>query len=364
MSLLRPLLRAACAAFSLAAAAAEPKVLNLYNWADYFAPQTLARFTRETGIAVRYDKFDSNEVLQAKLLAGKSGYDLVFPAVDFVAKQIAAGVFQPVDRARLPGWRNLDPLLLGKAALADPGNRYAVPYLWGTSGVAIRREAVRKALGGEALPADPLALLFEPRYAARLARCGIGWFDAASNVAELALAYGGADLNRFALPDLEAGFARLKPVRPTVRQFLSVPTDALAAGELCAAMAYSGDAYRAMDRLKESGGRDAIDYLLPAGAVPMWMDTMAIPKDAPHPDNAHRFIDFMLRPEVVAEITNALSFANPNQAATPLVDAAIRQDARRYPDEATKRRLVLAGPTPKQYQLRRTALFGRFKESR
>ncbi|MCB6183936.1 extracellular solute-binding protein [Leeia sp. TBRC 13508] len=346
--------------------AAEMPELHIFAWADYFAPDALSRFTKETGIKIIYDKFESNEVLQAKLLTGRSGYDVVFPASEFVSKQIAAGLYLPIDKKKLTNYHNLDGNVMGKASDVDPGNRYGVPYVWGTVGVAIRPAAVKAALAGMPMPADPLALLFDARYTSKLKKCGISYLDAATDVGNMALAYQGKSLvgGKFDLTALDAAMKVIQPARADVRLFNSTPIDPVGGGDVCVAMMYSGDAYTAAKRAKEVGSKDTVTYLLPKQVIPAWMDMMAIPKDAPHPDNAHRFINYMMEAKVAAETTNFLSFVNPNGAATAFVRPEIRNDPKIYLPADTIRQLALSVSAPQAYQLKRQQFFYRFKSAK
>ncbi|KMN38342.1 hypothetical protein VI26_00975 [Chromobacterium sp. LK1] len=360
----RAMVMGACLAiWTLAAQAEEQNVLNVYNWSHYIGQRTLQRFERETGIKVRYDVYDSNEILQGKLLTGRSGYDVVGPSMSFLGNQLAAGAFQSLDKSKLPNYRQLDPALLRQLAAADPGNRHAVPYLWGTSSVAIDEDRVRQALGGQPLPADALALLFDPAYAAKLSGCGIAMMISPSQVVVQALIYLGKDpaLNR--PEDLPAVAGLLRAARPHVRVFTSAPINDLVNGEVCVAMIYSGDAYIAARRASEAKSRRKIRYLLSSKGAELWMDTFAIPKDAPHPDNAHRFIDFMMRPEVMAEISNELFYPNAVPATRPLLERALTADRNLYPDAATMARLRSQGRVPPALQRERVRLFNQFKNN-
>jgi putrescine transport system substrate-binding protein len=322
-------------------------VLRVYNWSDYIAPQTIARFERETGIRVTYDVFDSNEVLEAKLLSGASGYDIVVPTSEFIGRQILAGVFQPLDRSRLPNHANLDPDLLRFLEKVDPGNAYAVPYLWGTTGIGYNVAKLQAALGTDA-PVDSLALLFDPANLARLRRCGVAFLDAPREVFSTALRYLGLDPNSTdpALYENEAR-ALLERVRPFVTYFHSSQyINDLANGEICVALAWSGDILQAADRAREAGNGMQVEYRIPREGGVIWFDMLAIPVDARNVDNAHRFIDFLLRPDVIAEVTAHVKYANPNLAADVLVPAEIRGDAAIYPPAEVRDRLFTMGVSP------------------
>ena len=305
---------------------AEPPELHVYNWSDYIAPDTVANFEKETGITVTYDVYDGNEVLEAKLLAGHSGFDIVVPSASpFMAREIAAGAFRGLDKARLPNLKNLDPAMLALAAEADPGNAHGVPYLWSVTGIGYNVTMVERALGA-GVPRDSLALLFDPAHAARLAPCGIELLDTPQEVIPAALAYQGVDPTSRDPGDLDRAVALLDRLRPYVRRFHSSQyINDLAAGDVCIALGYSGDVIQARDRAREAESGAEIAFRVPREGAQMSIDMLGIPVDAPHPDNAHRFIDYLLRPEVIAAITNTVSYPNPNLAATPFVKPQIRR---------------------------------------
>lgn len=346
-------MRRACLAawFSLAllGCAEQPTgpELRVYNWSDYIAPDTVARFERETGIRVVYDVFDSNEVLEAKLLSGAASYDIVVPTSDFMGRQIIAGVFQPLDLAKLPNYRNLDPRLMELIAEFDPGNRYGVPYLWGTSGIGYNVGLVRAALG-EGAPVDSLDLVLQPEYASQLADCGIAFLDAPSEVFSAVLKYLGLDPNS-QVPEHYQQQARavLDAVRPYIRYFHSSQyINDLANGDICVAFGWSGDILQARDRALEAGNDIDIAYTIAREGALMWFDMLAIPADARNVDNAHRFIDYLLRPEVIAEVTEFVKYANANAAATPLLPPAITDDPAIYPPAEVRARLYPDKVTP------------------
>ncbi|WP_088511572.1 extracellular solute-binding protein [Burkholderia ubonensis] len=322
------------------ASAAEEKVLNLYNWSDYFAPDTLSTFEKETGIKVRYDTYDSDETLQAKLMTGDSGYDLVWPTNDFMARQIQAGAYRELDKRRLPNLVHLDPAVLKLAAQSDPGNRYGVPYMWGTVGVGYDRAKIVAILGKD-LPKNSLDLVFDPAIASRIAaKCRIGLPDAASMVLPLALRYIGRDPVHASAADYTAAETMLMKVRPSIGVFFnSSDAHELIDGELCVLVGYSGAVSLAADKAKELNGKRDIVYDIPSIGTLMWFDSMAIPKSARHPDNAHRFIDYILRPDVVAKISNAKRYANANRDALKDMDPKLVANPTIYPDEATRKTL-------------------------
>ncbi|MDH0625146.1 extracellular solute-binding protein [Pseudomonas chengduensis] len=337
---------------------AEPKQLNLYNWADYVAPQALARFQAETGIRVKYDTFDSTDVLESKLMTGGSGYDLVFPASSGLSRAIQAKALQPV--GELQNASNLDPELLAKLASVDPGNQYGVPYTWGTVGLAINKQAVEQRLPGVVL--DSLDLLFKPEYASKLKDCGISVLDSPQEVIAIALNYLGKPPYSAKSADLEAASALLAALQPNLRYIGNArQIDDLAKGETCLALTYTGDAGMAAARAAEAGQPFEVLYRIPREGTLIWFDTMAIPADAPHPGNARAFIDFMLQPEAIAELTNELFFANANRAATALLDEAVSGDPDIYPPAVVRERLFAEEVLSLREQRQRTRLWTAFR---
>jgi putrescine transport system substrate-binding protein len=346
-------------------ASAEDAQLNVYNWSDYIAPDTIPKFVAETGIRVTYDVYDSNEVLEAKLLSGRSGYDVVVPSASpFMARQIQAGVYRVLDRSKLSNWPNLDPRILELVAPSDPGNAHGVPYLWSFTGIGVNETQLHAALG-EATPGDSLALIFDPAVAAKLAPCGISLLDTPQEVLPAALAYLGLDPKSQDFGDLEKAFAVLEKVRPYIRKFHSSQyINDLANGDLCVALGYSGDVVQARDRAREAGNEVRIGFPIPKEPVQMAVDMMGIPADAPHPDNALRFIDYLLRPAVISEITNTVAYPNPNLLATALVKPAIRDDPAVYPPEDVRRRFYIDLPAAPDYERARTRAWTRLKSGR
>jgi putrescine transport system substrate-binding protein len=344
------------------AAAAEEKVLAIYNWSDYIAPDTVAKFEAETGIKVTYDVYDSNEVLEAKLLAGRSGYDIVVPSFSpFMIRQIKAGVFQKIDKAKLKNYENLDKAILERAARADPGNAHAVPYLWGTTGLGYNVAKVTAALGPQA-PVDSLALLFDPKNAAKLASCGISLLDTAQEVFPAALAYLGRNPLSREPKDIDAAAEVVQKIRPHIRKFHSSQyINDLANGDLCLAFGFSGDVIQARTRAEEAKNGVEIKYAIPKQGAMIWVDMMGIPKDAPHPVNAHLFIDYILRPEVIAAVSNTVGYPNPNALATELVEEEIREDPTIYPPEEVRAKLFFDEPAEGDFERRRTRAWTRVK---
>lgn len=326
---------AGLAAFASPFPAAAEEV-HVYNWSDYIGPDTVKAFEAETGIKVVYDVYDSNEVLEAKLLAGSSGYDVVVPTSTFLRRQIPAEVYQPLDREKLPHWDNLDPELMREAEADDPGNAYGAIYLWGTNGIGYNVAKVRERLGEDA-PVDSWALVFDPQYAAKLADCGITMLDTASEMVPLALTYLGLPADSTRPEDLEKVAALFAAVRPHVRYFSAAQyNNDLASGEVCVSVGFSGDVFIAAE---EAADGIEIAYSVPKEGAMLWFDMLAIPADAPNPGPAHAFIDFLLRPEVIAGVKNAVFYPNANKAAAPMVDPAILADPSIYPTPEVMARL-------------------------
>jgi putrescine transport system substrate-binding protein len=316
----------------------EEKIVNVYNWSDYIDPATLEQFTAETGIKVNYDVFDSNEVLETKLLAGNTGYDVVVPSASFMERQIKAGVFQKLDRSKLPNWSNLDPEILQRVALHDPGNEYSVNHMWGTTGIGFNVAKVEAIMPNA--PVDSWDLVFDPKYASKFKDCGISVLDAPTEIFGAVLAWLGKDPNSQAEEDLKLAEEKLMAIRPYVRMIHSSNyIDALANGEICIAVGWSGDILQSRDRAAEAGQGVEIRYNVPKEGTIIWFDMYAIPADAPHPNNAHAFIDFMMKPEVAAANSNFVNYATGNAASLPLVDEAVRDDPGVYPPAEVKAKL-------------------------
>jgi putrescine transport system substrate-binding protein len=329
---------AAAPAATAAPASTEEKVVNVYNWSDYIEPATLEQFTKETGIKVNYDVFDSNEVLETKLLAGNTGYDVVVPSASFMERQIKAGVFMKLDRSKLSNWDKLDPEVLQRVALHDPGNEHAVNHMWGTDGIGYNEGKVNKI--DPNAPVDSWALVFDPKWAAKFKDCGISVLDAPSEMVGVALAYLGKDPNSQNEADLKLAEDLLLKIRPYIRMIHSSNyIDALANGELCIAVGWSGDVLQARDRAAEAGQGNVIKYTIPKEGTIIWFDMYAVPADAKHPDNAHTFINFMMRPEIAAANSNFINYANGNAASLSLVNESVRNDPGIYPSQEVKAKL-------------------------
>jgi len=321
-----------------AAPAAEEKVVNVYNWSDYIDPAMLEAFTKETGIKVNYDVFDSNEVLQTKLLAGNTGYDVVVPSASFLELQIKAGVFQKLDKSKLPNWSHLDESIMARIAKHDPGNEYAVNHMWGTDAIGYNVKKVM-AIDPKA-PVDSWSLILDPKWAAKFKDCGISVLDAPDEVVGVALAYLGKDPNSESLDDLKAAEDLLMKIRPYVRMIHSSQyIDSLANGDICVTLGWSGDILQSKSRAEEAGQGVEIAMTVPKEGTIIWFDMYAIPADAPHPDNAHAFINYMMKPEVAAANSNFVHYATANKDAVPLLDPSVRDDPGVYPPQAVMDKL-------------------------
>ena len=331
-------------AFSAGTALAQERVVNVYNWSDYIDESILADFTKETGIKVVYDVFDSNDLLETKLLAGGSGYDVVVPTGPFLARQIQAGVFQKLDKSKLPNLVNMWPDISERLARYDPGNEYAVNYMWGTTGLGINVDKVKAALG-DAAPIDSFDLIFKPENAAKLKECGIHILDASDETLAIAMNYAGLDPDSKKSEDLEAGGKVYGDIRDDVRSFnSSAYIDALANGDICVALGWSGDILQAKARAEEAGNGVNISYVIPKEGTYMWFDNLAIPADAKNVAEAHEFINFLMRPEVIAKASNYVQYANGNLASKPLLDPAVLDNPSVYPDDATVKKLFTISP--------------------
>ena len=328
------------------AAQAADKVLHIYNWSDYIAPDTVKKFEDQTGIKVVYDVFDSNETLEAKLLAGKSGYDIVVPSNNFLAKQIKAGVYQELDKSKLPNWKNLDPALLKAVGDAsDKDNKYAFPYMWGTIGIGYNPEKVKAALGVDTI--DSWDVLFKPENAAKLKSCGISFLDSPTEMIPAALHYLGYPTDSQDKKQLAEAEALFLKIRPSVGYFHSSKyISDLANGNICVAVGYSGDLEQSISRAKEAGDKVKLKYVIPKEGAGSFYDMVAIPKDAENVDAAYAWMNYLMQPEVMAEITNSVRFPNGNKAATPLVNKDISGDPSIYPSDEVKAKLYAISDLP------------------
>jgi len=334
--------RLTTALIALAAAGAvqaQAEVLHVYNWSDYIAEDTLEKFTAETGIEVTYDVYDSNEVLEAKMLAGSSGYDVVVPTSDFLQRQIAAGVYAPLDKSKLPNLANMDEALMTGAAAYDAGNEHAVIYMWGTTGIGYNVGAIAERLG-EDYEVDSWSLIFDPEISAKLADCGISMLDAPTEMLPAAMNYLGLSPTSADKADFEAGAALLESVRPNIRYFHSSQyISDLANGDTCVAVGWSGDVFQAQARADEADNGVEVAYVIPKEGALQWFDMLAIPADAPNPEAAHTFINFVMDAQITADITNYVWYANGNAASMALVDEEITSDPGIFPTEEAKANL-------------------------
>ncbi len=323
-----------------AGADAAGKVLNLYIWSDYLAPNTLSDFEKQTGIKVHAAYFDTNETLETKLLSGNSGYDVVVPTASYFERQIKAGVYLPLDKSKLPNLKNMDPQLMARVALHDPGNEHGVIYMWGTNGIGYNEKMI-KALLPDA-PLDSWRLVFDPAVASKVAKCGISVLDSPAEMMRVVLAYLGRDPNSQKEEDRAAAEATLLKVRPYIRNINSSEyIEALANGDLCIAVGYNGDVLQARDRAREAGKGIDIGYTVPKEGSILWFDMLAIPKDAPHPESAYAFIDYMMTPQVIAQVSNFKRYANGNLASMPYVLDAVKNDPAIYPPAELRQRLAV-----------------------
>ncbi|MBG8766447.1 polyamine ABC transporter substrate-binding protein [Neisseria meningitidis] len=319
--------------------------LNIYNWSDYVDPETVAAFEKETGIKTRSDYYDSNETLEAKVLTGKSGYDLTAPSIANVGRQIKAGAYQKIDKAQIPHYGNIDKDLLKMMEAVDPGNEYAVPYFWGINTLAINTRQVQKALGTDKLPENEWDLVFNPEYTAKLKSCGISYFDSAIEQIPLALHYLGKDPNSENPEDIKAAVDMMKAVRGDVKRFSSSGyIDDMAAGNLCAAIGYGGDLNIAKTRAEEAANGVEIKVLTPKTGVGVWVDSFMIPRDAQNVANAHRYIDYTLRPEVAAKNGSFVTYAPASRPARELMDEKYTSDASIFPNKELMEKSFIVSP--------------------
>lgn len=335
---LRAIVVGVAAILPLGVNGAEEKILNVYNWSDYIAEDTIANFEAKTGIKVNYDVFDSNEVLEAKLLAGNTGYDIVVPTASFLERQIKAGLFTKLDKDQLKNYANLDKEILQRVDAHDPGNEYAIPYMWGTTGIGYNINKVKEALPDA--PVDSWDMLFKPEVISKLQSCGVSMLDAPTEVYANLMGYLGKDPNSEAPEDMALFEEMMLKVRPYVKYFHSSQNiNDLANGEICVAMGWSGDMLIARDRADEADQGVEIAYVIPKEGAVIWFDSLAIPSDAPHPQNAHLFMDYIMEPAVAAAISNYVYYANGNSASFDQIDKEVTEDPAIYPPAEVKAKL-------------------------
>jgi len=334
---------------SAVAAQAEDKTLHVYNWSDYIAADTVPDFEKQTGIKVVYDVFDSNEVLEGKLMAGSTGYDVVVPSSSFLARQLQSGVFQELDRSKLPNYKNLDPDLMAKVAQHDPGNKYAIPYLWGTTGIGYNVEKVKAALGADA-PVNSWDLVLKPENLEKLKSCGVSFLDAPEEIFATVLNYLGKDPNSTDAKDYTgAATDLLMKLRPNIRYFHSSQyINDLANGNTCVAIGWSGDILQAKDRAEKANNGVHLSYSVPKEGALAFFDMMAIPKDAKNKDAAYQWLNYIMEPKVIAEVSSKINYANGNKASLPLINADVRNNPGIFPTpDAMAKLFVLKVQDPK-----------------
>jgi putrescine transport system substrate-binding protein len=341
-------------------AAGSGQVLNLYIWSDYLASNTLSDFEQQTGIKVNASYFDTNETLETKLLAGSSGYDVVVPTASYFERQIKAGVYLTLDKSKLPNLKNMDPDLMARVAQHDPGNAHGVIYMWGTNGVGYNEKMVKELLPDA--PLDSWRLVFDPAVASKIAKCGISVLDSPAEMVRVVLSYLGRDPNSQKAEDLAAAEETLLKIRPYIRNINSSEyIEALANGDLCVAVGYNGDILQARDRARDANKGVDVKYIVPKEGSILWFDMLAIPKDAPHPDAAYAYINYIMEPKVTADITNFKRFANANAASTPYVLESVKDDPAIYPPPELRQKLaVQLADSPEQTRAI-TRLWQKFK---
>ncbi|MEN0088733.1 MAG: polyamine ABC transporter substrate-binding protein [Pseudomonadota bacterium] len=340
-------------------ASAQERVVNIYNWSDYIDEEVLEDFTKETGIRVVYDVFDTNELLETKLLSGASGYDVVVPSAEFLARQIQAGVFQELDKGKLPNISNMWDKIEQKIEPYDPGNAYSVNYMFGTTGIGYNVDKVAERLGDDA-PVDSWSLVFDPANIEKLADCGVHFLDAPSEMIPAALNYLGLDPTSTDTADLEKAGELLLSVRPSVQKFHSSEyVQALANGDICVAIGFSGDIFQSRDAADEADNGVVIAYSIPSQGAQLWFDQMAIPADAPNAEEAYEFVNYMMKPEAIAKATNYVYYANGNKASQELLEEDLIGDPSVYPDAETEAKLFTKLPYDQRTQRVVTRLWQR-----
>jgi putrescine transport system substrate-binding protein len=346
------------------AVAQNARVVNVYNWSDYIDPKVIEDFTKETGIKVQYDTFDANETLETKLLAGKSGYDVVVPTAYFLERQVKAGVFQKLDKSKLKNLGNVWPDIAKRLAVYDPGNEYAVNYMWGTTGIGYNVKAMRERLGPTGT-IDSWDIVFKPENLVKFRDCGIHMLDSADDIIPAALHFLGLNPNSKDPKDLDKATELLMKIRPSVRKFHSSEyLNALAAGEICLVIGWSGDIKQSQKRALEAKNGVEIGYAIPKEGAQMFFDNLSIPRDAGHVDEAHAFIDYLLRPEVAAKNSNLVAYANGNLASQKFLDKSVLDDKSVYPDAATMDRLYTVSARDQKSQRVVNRLWTKIKTGR
>ena len=359
------LLGVALGLLGAAPALAEQPTVRIYNWIEYLPAEVLKGFEQETGIRPVYDVFDSVETLESKLLTGNSGYDVVFPSSSNISHLIAAKAIQPLDRQQLPNWPHLDPqFMTSLEAVGDAGNRYAVPYLWGTTLIGYNVDKVQQVFGKD-VQMNTWDMIFKEENLSKLAGCGVGFLDAANEIVPIALHYQGLDPNSQKREDYPKAQAAMAKIRPYITYFNSSRYGMdLANGEICVAVGWSGGVALAKQLADAAGKGVNVEMALPREGAPMWSDVMVVPVNAPHTEQAHAFINYILRPDVIALISNRIGYPNPNKDSTALVDAAIRNNPNMYVPEAALKTLFPLEPVPAAVERIRTRTWTTIKTSR
>ncbi|MFO3722906.1 extracellular solute-binding protein [Pseudomonas sp. HLMP] len=342
------------------AADAQQPTVNLYIWGEYLAPDTLANFEKQTGIRVVADHFDSLETAETKLLTGRSGYDVVLSAGQHLSRAIASGALQPLDKSKVPHLAGIGEEFRQHMAVFDPGNRYAGTYAWGTTGVGFQQEAVAARLPDA--PRDSWAMLFDPQVVAKFADCGVSLLNDPNEVFAAAMRYLGLDINQQRVEDLRAAEAHLRKIRPYIRYFDNDRNiNDLANGETCVAMSWNGNVAIAQTQAQQAGKAFSLDYRIPSEGTLIWLDALVVPKDAPHPEAAWQLVDYLMRPEVIAPITDTIHYANAITAADELVDPGIRNAPGTYPPAEVRARLYTKNDNGKAFNRELTRAFSRLK---
>ncbi len=343
-------------------AASAQGVLNIYNWSDYIAEDTIKNFEKETGIKVRYDTFDNNEILHAKLVAGKTGYDIVVPSSNWAAIQIAGGLLQKLDKSKIPNYKNLDPAIMGSMTKLDPGNAHIIPWLWGFTTVGINVDKVKAALGNLPMPTNPYDLVFDEKYISKVKSCGVSFLDSASEIVPTMLHYQGKYAYSRNAADYRDALPALQKIRPYVTLFSSSGyINDMAGGSICVALGWSGDINIARQRAIDAKNGNKIEALIPPGGGVPFFDTMAIPADASNVENAYKFINYILKPEVHASLSNKVFYANPNKESIKFVKKEVAENPSVFLKEADAKKLVAVDSVPNDIRRTITRIYTSFK---
>jgi putrescine transport system substrate-binding protein len=344
-------------------AAGGDKVVNVYNWSDYISEDAIPNFTKETGIKVVYDMMDANETLEAKIMAGSTGYDVVVPSLQFLARQAQAGVYQPIDRSKIPNYKNLDPAIMSLIARTDKDNQYGVPYMYGFTGIGYNVDKVKAALGD--VPVDTWAIVFDPNIASKLKGCGIMALDTPTELVPIALNYLGENPNSQDPAVIAKAAPLLKTLNANIRNYHSSEfVNAMAAGDVCVVVGWSGDIWQARDRAEEAKNSVKIDFSIPKEGAPIFFDMMAIPKDAKNVDNAYAFINYLLKPDVMASITSYVSYANAVKDSLPLVEESVRTNPGVYPPEEMMKKMYPLEPLTPEVSRQYTDMWSAMKSGK